>query len=103
MGANIYDPNLKNDYLIHQTLNLWEAMYYAGNYAVENIGKNVATTASFYEAGYQLFYAFFNGVVLNGGNIVHNHVVGADYKNYDFGRMITDIRQYFARCSTESF
>lgn len=92
MGANIYDPTLKNDYLIHQTLNMWEAMYYAGNYAVENIGRNVSTTASFYEAGYQLFYAFFNGVTQNGGNIVHNHVVGADYKNYDFGRMITDVR-----------
>jgi branched-chain amino acid transport system substrate-binding protein len=92
LGANIYEPILKSDYNICQSFNLWQAMYYAGYYSSESIGKNVAMTSSFYEAGYQLFYAFFNGVIQNGGQIVHNHLVGADYKTHDFGQMISEVK-----------
>ncbi len=91
-GANIYNQKIKNDFVVRQTFNLWEAMYYAGKYAAQNIGKKINMNVSFYEAGYQLVYSFFRGFIDNGGSIVGNHVAGADYKAHDFGKMLEDVK-----------
>lgn len=88
LGGTILQEEIKNEYVIHHSLNFWKSFAYTGLYAGKNIGKRVAIIMSFYEAGYQLLYGFTKGFEQVGGEIVSMQVAKSDYKNYDFDTML---------------
>jgi ABC-type branched-subunit amino acid transport system substrate-binding protein len=87
-GGTIIREEVKNEYGIHHSFNLWKSLSFSGLYAGKNIGKRVAVINSFYEAGYQLLYGFMKGFEQVGGEIVSMQVAKSDYKNYDFDTML---------------
>ncbi len=92
-GGTILDKEFKDEFTVHHSLNIWESFYYAGIYAAQNIGKQVAVINSFYEAGYQLLYCFLKGFEQAGGNITSIQVAKADYKHYDFDTFLDKVQE----------
>ena len=93
LGARVLKPVHISPYLLFQSLNLCHTSYISGKYAVEKFGKKVAMLSSFYDGGYHMAEAFYNGVVDHGGEIVYNYVSPLDYKSETFQTMIEGIRQ----------
>lgn len=53
-------------FVYYHSLGLWKACWEMGYYIATNIGKKVVVASSFYDSGYGLYSAFFDG--LNAGN-----------------------------------
>lgn len=64
----------QNPFLFFNTLNLFQAAYESGRYAVNNFGKNVAILTSFYDSGYDSLFTFKQGVESADGNIPVTYV-----------------------------
>lgn len=93
-GGTLLDKDLKDDYTVHLSLNIWESFYYAGIYAAQNIGQQVAILNSFYEGGYQLLYGFLKGFEQAGGQVKSIQVATSDYKNYDFDTLMGKVTDH---------
>jgi branched-chain amino acid transport system substrate-binding protein len=64
----------KNDFLFFNSLNLFQAAYHSGKYAVEKFGQNVAIITSLYDGGYDALFTFRQGVETAGGQISEIHL-----------------------------
>lgn len=94
LGGNLLRKEHKSPYVLHHTLNLCQAAYNAGKYAVQKYGKKGAMAASFYDGGYHLSYSFVQGFTDHGGEIVYNYVSPLDYKNESFESLIAGLKEH---------
>jgi branched-chain amino acid transport system substrate-binding protein len=60
----------ENPFLFFNSLNLFQAAWESGKYAVDKFGKRVAIVTSFYDSGYDSLFTFRQGVEDAGGEIV---------------------------------
>jgi len=74
VGANVIQNHDHSPYIVHNSLNLWEANWALGNWAPHRLGKTAVSVSSFYESGYDAVYAFQLGYEHAGGHIAHNIV-----------------------------
>jgi branched-chain amino acid transport system substrate-binding protein len=74
VGANIIPACDHSPYIIHNSLNYWQANWNLGEWAAKNLGKKALQTSSFYESGYDAVYAFQHGFESAGGQIVRSLV-----------------------------
>lgn len=72
----------QNPYLFFNSLNLFQAAYETGKYAVNNFGKNVAIITSFYDSGYDSLFTFREGVQKAGGNTQETYVANGNDDNF---------------------
>lgn len=91
LGARVLKPIHHSPYVLYESLNLCHTSYLSGKYAVEKFGKKVAMLSSFYDGGYHMAEALFNGIVDHGGEIVYNYVSPLDYKTETFQTLIEGI------------
>ena len=63
-----------DDFLFFNSLNLFQAAYHSGKYAVEKFGKNVAIITSLYDSGYDALFTFRQGVENSGGAITKTYL-----------------------------
>jgi branched-chain amino acid transport system substrate-binding protein len=70
-GESYITTELKsNPFLFFNSLNLFQAAFHAGKYAVEKFGKRISVVTSFYDSGYDSLYTFRQGVESSGGEII---------------------------------
>ncbi|SHF82315.1 amino acid/amide ABC transporter substrate-binding protein, HAAT family [Mariniphaga anaerophila] len=81
-----------NPYLFFNSLNLFQAAYHTGKYAVEHFGKNIAIVTSFYDSGYDSLFTFRQGVEAAGGNASATYLAGQNDKNF-VGETIEKLKQ----------
>ncbi len=74
VGANLIHPEDNSPYIIHNSLDMWQANWEMGNWAAQNLGKKAFVCASFYESGYDALYAFNLGFENSGGKIIQTVV-----------------------------
>jgi branched-chain amino acid transport system substrate-binding protein len=91
LGARVLKPTHCSPYVLHESLNLCHTSYLSGKYAVEKFGKKVAMLSSFYDGGYHMSEALYNGIFDHGGEIVYNYVSPLDYKTETFQTLIEGI------------
>lgn len=84
IGANIPNGKLNSPYVLTNSLNLWESAYAASFFGIENFGLKIAHGSYFYEAGYQLYQSFMNGIQKKNGKIVFNQISGFNTNTNDF-------------------
>ena len=72
----------QNPFLFFNTLNLFQAAYESGRYAVNNFGKNVAIITSFYDSGYDSLFTFKQGVESAGGNAPVTYNANQNSENF---------------------
>jgi branched-chain amino acid transport system substrate-binding protein len=93
LGARVLKQKHYSPYLIHQSLNLSHTAYLSAQIGVEKYGKKAAMLSSFYDGGYHMAEAFYNGILDNGGEIVFNYVSPMDYQSESFENMISGLIQ----------
>lgn len=71
-----------NKFLFFNGLNLFQASYHTGRYAVNNYGKNIAIVTSFYDSGYDSLFTFRQGVESAGGTNVDTIVASQDDQEF---------------------
>lgn len=91
IGANIPADFYGDDYLLMNSFNLWESAYMAAKWGVENKGKKLAHGSYYYEAGYQLYECFSQGLLDSGGNTVLNQVSQLNPDPNDFELFMENI------------
>jgi ABC-type branched-subunit amino acid transport system substrate-binding protein len=92
LGARVVKEIHFSPYLIHQSLNLSHSCYLSALMGVEKFGKKVAMLSSFYDGGYHMAEAFYNGLVEKDGEIVYNYVSPMDYQAESFENMISGLQ-----------
>lgn len=87
IGGNI--PNLfdSGEYIFSNSFGLWESAKMAGKWGVKKFGKKTAHGSYFYEAGYNLYGSFFQGLNEEGGEVIFNQISEFnpnpdDYQNF---------------------
>lgn len=70
----LVNENKQNDFMFFNSLNLFQAAYHSGKYAVEKFGKNVAIITSLYDSGYDALFTFRQGVEHSGGAITETYL-----------------------------
>lgn len=73
----------QNPFMFFNSLNLFQAAYESGKYAVQNFGKNIAVVTSFYDSGYDSLFTFGLGVEAAGGNITETFITNQNSKEKD--------------------
>lgn len=73
----------QNPFMFFNSLNLFQAAYESGKYAVQHFGKNIAVAASFYDSGYDSLFTFRLGVEAAGGNITETFITNQNSKDND--------------------
>ena len=73
----------QNPFMFFNSLNLFQAAYESGKYAVQNFGKNIAVVTSFYDSGYDSLFTFSLGVEAAGGNITETFITNQNSKDKD--------------------
>lgn len=73
----------QNPFMFFNSLNLFQAAYESGKYAVQNFGKNIAVVTSFYDSGYDSLFTFSLGVEAAGGNITETFITNQNSKEKD--------------------
>jgi branched-chain amino acid transport system substrate-binding protein len=92
LGARVLKKVHYSPYMIHQSLNLSHGCYLSGQLGVEKFGKRVAMLSSFYDGGYHMAEAFYNGLLDSGGEVVYNHVSPLDYQSETFETLIVKLQ-----------
>lgn len=92
IGGRILKKEHISPYVTHHTLNLWQASYTAGRYAVKAFGKKAAIIGSYYDCGYQITEAFVQGLNDEGGKVDCFWVGPMDYKLESYDDMIEAIQ-----------
>ena len=93
LGARVLKEKHYSPYLIHQSLNLSHTAYLSAQIGVEKYGKKAAMLSSFYDGGYHMAEAFYNGILGNVGEIVFNYVSPMDYQSESFENMVSGLIQ----------
>ncbi len=75
----------ENRFLFFNGLNLYQAAYHTGQYAVEKFGKNIAVVTSFYDSGYDSLFTFRQGVESAGGNPPETIMAAQDTPDFTSG------------------
>ncbi len=91
LGARVLKPIHYSTYVVHQSLNLCHTSYLSGKHIAEKMGTKVAMLSSFYDGGYHLAEAFYNGLTDYSGEVINNYVSPMDYKSESFQKMIDGI------------
>jgi branched-chain amino acid transport system substrate-binding protein len=73
-GANSFLPRRENPSVYHNSFGYWQANWAAGAWAAARLGKRAFAAGSFYETGYDSYYAFPQGFAAAGGEIVRSDV-----------------------------
>lgn len=73
-GAHVLSPEGKSPYFFRSSLNLWQAQWSMGEWAAQNLGKTAMLAVSFYEGGYHISGAFWQGFEAAGGKVVHLYI-----------------------------
>ena len=82
-GESYLVNNLKqNPYLFFNSLNLFQAAFESGKYAVNNYGKNVAIITSLYDSGYDSLFTFRQGVEAGDGYISETYLANQNDENF---------------------
>ncbi|WP_321348973.1 ABC transporter substrate-binding protein [uncultured Draconibacterium sp.] len=71
-----------NSYLFLNSLNLYQAAFHSGQYAVEKFGKKIAIVTSFYDSGYDALFTFRQGVEAAGGDIPDTYLMGENSDDF---------------------
>ncbi len=74
VGANVLRAHDHSPYIIHNSLDYWQANWALGYWAANNMGTRALVAASFYESGYDALYAFNLGFEDGGGKIMRTVV-----------------------------
>ncbi|WP_394366540.1 ABC transporter substrate-binding protein [Draconibacterium halophilum] len=72
----------ENPFVFFNSLNLFQAAYESGKYAVNKFGKRIAVLTSFYDSGYDSLFTFRQGVEAAGGEIVETFNRGQNDTNF---------------------
>ncbi|MAL61271.1 MAG: hypothetical protein CMC14_14625 [Flavobacteriaceae bacterium] len=93
LGGRILKKEHVSPNVLYHTLNIWQASYAAGRYAVNAFGKKAAIVGSYYDCGYQITEAFVQGLNEEGGKVEAFWVGPMDYKAESYDAMIEAIKQ----------
>ncbi|MBI5930060.1 MAG: ABC transporter substrate-binding protein [Chloroflexi bacterium] len=69
-GETMPRSHESSPYIFHATLNYWQSNWAAGRWAAQHKGNRAFMISSFYESGYDSFYAFQSGFESAGGTII---------------------------------
>lgn len=83
----LINESKQNDFLFFNSLNLFQAAYHSGKYAVEKFGQNVAIITSLYDGGYDALFTFRQGVETAGGTISETFLTGQNETNFISGTL----------------
>ncbi len=78
----LVNESKQNNFLFFNSLNLFQAAYHSGKYAVEKFGKNVAIVTSLYDGGYDALFTFRQGVESAGGHISETYMASQNDSNF---------------------
>jgi len=92
VGENIVRKEEESPYIVHNSLNTWQANWAMANWAAENLGKKAFVTSSFYESGYDAPYAFNVGFESAGGKILQNFVNHIPESLDDTDKLLSEIK-----------
>ena len=73
----------QNPFVFFNSLNLFQAAFESGKYAVKNFGKNIAVVSSFYDSGYDSLFTFRLGVEAAGGTVTETYISSQNDKKGD--------------------
>ncbi len=73
-GANSFVPREESPLMYQNSLGYWQSNWAMGKWAAGNMGRSAAVVSSFYETGYDSFYAFPQGFESAGGTILRTDV-----------------------------
>ena len=74
IGGNIPNDFDSGEYILSNSFGLWESAYLAGKWATKKFGKKTAHGSYFYEAGYNLYGSFCQGLKEEGGEVIFNQI-----------------------------
>ena len=78
-GADpLLDGGVRNPYVFHNSLNVWQSTYALGYWAARTIGDTAGVAVGFHEAGYGIGSAFWSGFGRAGGRVVVTEVTHRD-------------------------
>lgn len=78
VGAHAVPPADRNPYVLHNSLNYWQASFGMGTWAAANLGRRALVVSSAPDAGYDTIYAFRQGMRSAGGRVVGTVVTPED-------------------------
>jgi ABC-type branched-subunit amino acid transport system substrate-binding protein len=78
VGAHVVAPHDRNPYVLHNSLNYWQASFAMGTWAAGNLGRRALVVTSAADAGYDTIYAFTRGMEVAGGKVVDVVVMPGD-------------------------
>ena len=70
LGANVTREGFRNESFAIESLELWRSAAMLGVWAARNVGKRAVAACSFYDAGYDLPFAFRCGYEFAGGEVL---------------------------------
>jgi branched-chain amino acid transport system substrate-binding protein len=78
-GADpLLDGGVRNPYVFHNSLNVWQSTYALGWWAARHLGDTAGVAVGFHEAGYGIGTAFWSGFGRAGGRVVVTEVTHRD-------------------------
>ncbi len=85
LGAEpLLDGGAPNEYVFHNSFNLWQSMYALGSWAARTLGRRAALASGFHDSGYGIVPAFWSGFCdAGGGEIVATEVTNRDSSEED--------------------
>lgn len=90
-GANSFVPREESPLMYQNSLGYWQSNWAMGKWAAENMGRRAAVASSFYETGYDSFYAFPQGFESSGGTILRTDITHAPMGTVDLGKTMEAI------------
>jgi branched-chain amino acid transport system substrate-binding protein len=78
VGAHAVRPADRSPYVLHNSLNYWQASFGMGTWAASNLGHRALVATSAPDAGYDTIYAFRQGMRSAGGRVVGTVVTPED-------------------------
>jgi branched-chain amino acid transport system substrate-binding protein len=91
-GANSFLPRQENPSVYHNSFGYWQGNWAIGAWAAAHQGKRACAAASFYETGYDSFYAFPQGFAAAGGEVVRSDVTHLPPDRSDLSQLMKAIR-----------
>ncbi len=76
-GANAFAPREVCPLMYQNSLGYWQSSWTMGNWAAKHIGTRAAVVSSFYESGFDSFYAFPQGFEAAGGIVTASDIANA--------------------------
>jgi branched-chain amino acid transport system substrate-binding protein len=85
------DGSARNSHALQNTLALWQANWALGAWAARTIGKKAVMAGSFYDSGYDAFYAFQLGFEGAGGRVLDTYVTHRPTDDRDLTQVLRRI------------